>query len=276
MISNAEPKTSKSRLTSTTAALPVESPLDELQRIVAPLFEAARESSSLLANEYLLKLGDVIHRLPKFLLLGTRGGGKPMHVGLFAGFEGGSLETTDALSEALLQFKASPSLTRDYALSAYPIVNLAGLASPSEGRDEFEARYARKAADEDVQLFLREFRLWNFDGLISVRRDARTRGFYATVRSEIIAREVVEEAMAAASTALPLAAQPVRIHSSDSRNGNVAPRFAPPAELRSRLFDIELHLPATDRLFDQADALYVTIAEILRHYRTFIVHAREM
>ncbi|HEY2342620.1 MAG TPA: hypothetical protein VGH90_06310, partial [Chthoniobacteraceae bacterium] len=161
-----------------------------------------------------------------------------------------------------------------YALTAYPIVNF-GIPSIRPGSaDDFEARYARNAPDHDVQFFLREFRLWNFDGFISVRRDARTRGFYATVRSDLIGREVVEEAITAASSALPLAAQPVRLRVTAPAGQSPSPRFAPPTDVRSQPFDIELHLPPSESPFDQADALYVTVAEILRQYRTFIVHAR--
>ena len=276
MISRTDTKASKSPVTVPSAPSRDELSADELKRTLSFVFETAAESSSLIANEYTVTLGGITHRIPKFLLLGQRGGGKPMNIGLFAGFDSGNSETARALSETILQLKASSGLTRDYALTAYPVVNLQGQSEHPKTLADFESRYARNSADQDVQFFLREFRVWNFEGIISVRRDARAHGFYAIVRSEIIAREVVEEAMAAAHSALPLAAQPVRIHASNQHQGSVTPRFAPPADVRPQPFDIELHLPPTDNPFDQADALYVTIAEILRHYRTFIVHAREL
>ncbi len=275
MITHTDLKISKSPTASVVAVPSIETPLDELHRVVAPVFEAAAESSSLIAHQHPLKLRRVPFRLPKFILLGSRGGGKPMNIGLFAGFEQGNLEATRALTESLLRFRTSPSLTRDYALSTYPMVNLQGLSSiPALG--DFEERYTQNATDEDVQFFLREFRLWNFDGFISVRLDTHGEGFHVKVRSDLIAREVVEPAIAAASIPLPLAAQPVRLQASHIDGQDVPPRLAPPPDVRSQPFDLELYLPPIDSPFEQAEALYQMVAEILRYYRTFISHASEL
>jgi len=242
-----------------------------------PVFEAAESSSSLIANQYPVHVDGKTYRIPKFLLLGQRGGGKPINTGIFAGFDSGRLESIRAVSELILQLKASLSLTRDYALTAYPIVNIRGFSDQPETIADFETRYARHSPAEDVQFFLREFRVWSFDGIISIRTDPTSRGFYAVVRSKIIGQEVVEEAMAAAASALPLASIPVRLRPDETpATTGLSSRLTPPADVKSRPFEIELHLPQTDSPFAQADGLFVTITEILRHYRALIAHARDL
>jgi hypothetical protein len=254
---------------------------DEIETILEPLFGEAESSSSLIANQYPVTVDQQEYQIPKFLLLGQRGGGKPINTALLAGFDGGSVESVRALSEVLLQLKASLSLTRDFALTFYPVVNVRGFSDQPSPASDFEKRYAAGATADDVQFFLREFRVWSFDGLISIRTDPVPRGFYAVVRSKIIGEEVVEEAMAAAASVLPLASKPV-VLAPEAPVGAIksasmlSPRLAPPADVRHRPFDIELHLPPTDSPFDQADGLFVTITEILRHYRGLIAHARDL
>src|SRR5258708_3208836 len=73
-----------------------------LEDILAPLHEAARDSASFIASRQPLKIRDAHLEVSKFLLLGQRGGGKPIRLGLFAGFEAGNLETVRVLAHLLL------------------------------------------------------------------------------------------------------------------------------------------------------------------------------
>jgi hypothetical protein len=260
-----------------TSAIVPRSLSDELSQVLQPVLEAAQVSSSLISNEYPLRVAGATVRLPKLVLLGQRGGGKPISTGIFAGFEPRDLPVVRAVSEVILQLKASLALTRDYALTFYPIVNAPGFAGAPVETGNFEIRYAQNAPSEDVQFFRREFRVWNFEGFISVRHDPESRGLHAVVRSEIIGREVVEEALVAASSALPLTTNPVRVRPEiiPPRHPSFA-RLEPPADVRPRPFDIELYLPHSDSPFAQADGLFVALTEILRHYRTLIAHARDL
>ena len=101
------------------------------------------------------------------------------------------VETVQALARLLLQLKSSPALSRDFALIAYPVVNVRGFTAAAAPLADFEARFARDSAEADVQFFKIELNKWRFDGLLSLRVDSSARGFYAAVRSEIIAAEVV-------------------------------------------------------------------------------------
>jgi hypothetical protein len=254
-------------------------PPTALDEILDPLHAAAQESASLVASRHYLNLPGGIAEIPNFLLLGQRGSGEPIRLGLFAGFEAGNVETVRALARLLLQLKASPHLSRDFALLAYPVVNVRGFTAEAAPLAEFEARFARDSQDGDVKYFKTELNKWRFDGLISLRTDASARGFYATVRSEIIAAEVVEPALAAAAVSLPLATQAVKVRPGDryARTADYAHgRLSPPADVQPYPFEIELFAPRGAITDERTDGLFVTLTEILRLYRAFIAHGRDL
>jgi hypothetical protein len=254
-------------------------PREELKNLLAPLFEAARDSASLIASHHPVEVRGAAYEIPKFLLLGQRGGGKPIRIGLFSGFDASDVDTIGALTHVLLQLKLSPALTRDFALLAYPLVNVRGFGEDPVPLADFEARFARDSADADVQFFKTQLKQWTFDGLISLRTDAAAKGFYASVRSEIIAREVVEPALAVAASALPLASKAVKVRPGDryARTADYAHgRLSPPADVRPYPFEIELVGPRA-RVTEKIEAgLFVAITEILRHYRGLVAHAQNL
>jgi hypothetical protein len=265
---------------SAAAPLPHE-PADRaaIAALLAPVYEAALDSSSLIASRHPVVVQGVEHEIPKFLLLGERGGGKPIRIGLFAGFEPGNADTVLALTRLLLDLKLSPALTRDYALLAYPVVHLRGFDAEPVPLGNFEQRLAKDSADADVQFFQGELRRWAFDGLLSIRTDAKSPGFYASVRSKVIAEEVVEPALAAAASALPLATQAVKVRPGDryARAADYAHgRLSAPAEVRPYPFEVELFAPRTQPVEEQVSGLFVAVTEILRHYRAFISHASDL
>jgi len=250
-----------------------------LNEILAPLHAAARDSSSLVASRQPMELRGVPTGISRFLLLGQRGGGKPIRLGLFAGLEAGNLETVRALAQLVLQLKSSLALSRDFALITYPVVNVRGFTADAAPLADFESRFARDSAEADVQFFKTELRKWRFDGLLSLRTDPGARGFHAAVRSEIIAAEVVEPALAAAASALPLATQAVRVRPGDryARTADYAHgRLSPPADVRPYPFEIELYAPRGPITETRTDGLFVALTEILRLYRAFIAHGQDL
>lgn len=250
-----------------------------LEEILAPLHAEASVSSSLVASRYPFEMKGEAADLSKFLLLGQRGGGQPIRLGIFAGFEPASYEIVEILSHLLLQLRVSPSLSRDFALIAYPVVNVAGFQPQRASLAEFETRFARESAEADIHFFKTELNMWRFDGLLSLRSDASAKGVHATVRSEIIARDVVEPALAAAALALPLATQAVKVRPSDryARAADYAHgRLSPPADVRPYPFEIELFVPRGPVTESLLDGLFVAFTEILRHYRALIAHGQDL
>lgn len=246
----------------------VDSPIDA---ILDPLYAAAKDSSSLVASQHPVNANGESFDISKFLLLGQRGGGRPICLGLFAGFESGSLETVRALAQLLLQLKNGRSLTRDYAFFGYPVVNVRSFATKPSPAGELAGE------SPDVQYFKTELQKWRFDGLLSFHVDAGTRGYYATVGSELIAAEVVEPALAAASEALPLATQAVKVHAhGDFAHTAGYTRLTPPSGTRPLPFEIELYFPHEPITEQRIDGLFVALTEILRLYRAFIAHGKDL
>src|SRR2546421_4455555 len=86
---------------------PAQTPPEPLafDALLAPVFEVARHSSSLVSGRHTVGTLETDVEIPNFLLLGQRGGGIPLRVALFSGFDAGREETVFALSRLLLQFE---------------------------------------------------------------------------------------------------------------------------------------------------------------------------
>ena len=263
---------------STTEAAPEGASREFLEHILAPAFACAENSASLITSRHLARLRGRAYKIPKFLFLGQRGGGEPIRLALFAGFEPGQTETVTALTTLLLDLEAAPGGARDYALFGYPVVNLRGFDETPAPLSDFERRFAKDSADEDVQFFKVELRRWFFNGLITLRTDANSSGLYAAVRSEIIADQVIKPALAEAGAIVRLDAHPLRVRPADryARAADYADgRLAPPAEIRPYPFEVKLAVPPGDDTAAIA-ALDAAIAGILRNYRKFIAHGADL
>jgi hypothetical protein len=250
-----------------------------------PVFECADNASSLLASRYPVKIGGEIFELPKFLVLGERGGGVPIRLGLYAGLDAGQLDTVIAASRLLLQLELSPALARDYALFAAPVVNLPGFGPDQEPLVTFQRRFADAAAsdtppeDDDVRYFHVDFAKWQHHGLILLRSTGLNRAFTATTRSRILADEVVAPALHALSGIVPIAEHPVRVLPStrEARRADCeAGRLLPLPGTEPWPFEIELYAPAGTTCEARVRALFLAVVSILRGYRHFIAHGGEL
>lgn len=251
---------------------------ESFERILAPAFACAGTSASLIASRHPVRLRGSAYEIPKLLLLGQRGGGEPIRLGLFAGFEPGQFETVAALTTLFLDLEAAPGVARDYALFGYPAVNLRGFDETPSPLSDFERRFAKDSADEDVQFFQIELRRWFFNGVITLRTDATARGLYAAVRSEIIASQVIRPALDEAGAIVPLDTQPLRVRPADryARAADYAEgRLAPPPEIRPYPFEVKLAVPPGDDTAAVA-ALGAAITGIFRNYRRFIAHGASL
>ncbi len=250
-----------------------------LAEIVAPLLEAAADSSSLLAHSHDARVAGRAWNIPKFLLLGQRGGGQPIRVAIFAGLDAGSADTALAVARLLLQFELAPALARDYALFAYPVVNAEGFDTPAKPLAHFERRYAADRPDDDVRFFKSELANWAFDGLLSLRSDPHADGFHAAVRSEVIGREVALPALETIARTLPSPAKPL-LHCPDARHARFADlvhgKLVPPASSRPHPFEIEIFAPSSLPIEQRVIGLFLIVQGILLNYRRMISHAANL
>jgi hypothetical protein len=158
-------------------------------------------------------------------------------------------------------------------------VNLAGFGWEKAPLVQFQKRYARGAADGDVRYFQTDFAKWKHDGLIFLRSTGMNTAFSATVRSQVMADEVVGPALETIASFVPLARRPVRVlpESAVARFADFnAGRLLPPPDRRPWPFEIELHAPSSVDCELRVRSLFIAVIEILRRYRQFIAHAGEL
>jgi hypothetical protein len=250
-----------------------------IQSILEPVHDVALSSSSLVASRHVIRLGEARHEIPRFLLLGERGGGTPITVGLFAGLDARSEATSIALSRLLLQFEITPSLAKDYALLGYPIVNVQAFDESPASRSRFESRFASSQADEDILFFRSELQQWKFNGHIFLSIDPNNAAFHATTRSRVLAEEVIAPALDVIANSLPVRAKRTALRPSDrySRLADIAQgKLTEPAGIRPYPFEIELHIPANLAPNQQVTGAFVVVQEILRNYRRIISHGQNL
>lgn len=264
-------------------AFPVEAPGDghsAAQELLEILFEASSHSESLMATRHRTRVGGCDFDIPKFMLLGQRAGGKPIRIGLFAGInDHGSLDGVAAISRMLMQTELQPALARDFAIFAYPLVNVFEYRTATPPLEAFERRFANEYPDGDVRFFRSELRKWRFDAMLTLRTDPRADTFRATVRSELLAEEVVLPALARVGRVAPINSRPVRVRPGDmrSRLADYADgRLTAPPEVRPYPFEAELFAPGTASQELRIRGLFVAVHEILRNYRRLLAHASDL
>jgi hypothetical protein len=245
--------------------------------LLEPLFEL--RSASLLAQTRAVTIDGEQYELPKMLLLGARGGGVPIRVGIFAGFDAGGLDTVAATVRLLLQGELSPALIRDYALFAYPVVNAPGFGPDRAPHAALQHRWARNSGDEDARYFRSELGRIGHHVIIQLRSSGVNTAFTATTRSELLAREVVGPALRSLAPLVPVGGEPVRVLSPsvEARRADFAAgRLLPDPVRRPWPFEIELYAPGGQPSAVRACALFLAVVQILRRYRRFIAHGGEL
>jgi len=224
-----------------------------------------------------VRLGGCDFNIPKFMLLGARGGGQPIRIALFAGVEDhGAVDGMAAISRLLIDGQLNPALVQDYAIFAYPLVNVFEYRSPRLQIESFDRRFANERLDGDVRFFRTELRKWHFDGMLTLRTDPRAESFRATVRSQLLAKEVIQPAFDVVKRVVPVSSRPVKVRPSDMRArlaDYAEGRLTPPPEIRPYPFEVELFAPGAAPQELRIRSLFAAVHEILVNYRTMLSHA---
>lgn len=245
--------------------------------LLSPLFEA--ESPSLVAHSEAVSIRGEYYEIPKLLFLGERGGGTPIRVGLFAGFDAGRLETVAAVARLILQMELCPTLARDYAVFGYPVVNAPGFGPDRVSPAVLQGRWASKQEDADARFFRGELARAAHHIIIQLRSSGVNTTFSATTRSDLLAQEVVAPALRSLSPIVPVAPDPVRVLADNAHArhaDHAAGRLIPNPSRQPWPFEVELYAPAAAQVEARAAALYLATLQILRGYRRFIAHGGEL
>ncbi|HEY5754021.1 MAG TPA: hypothetical protein VIT21_12785 [Chthoniobacterales bacterium] len=242
-----------------------------VNRFLRPLFESARKSSSLIVSDGLrFEVDGCPFHVPKFMFLGERGGGVPIRVGIFTGFDTLGLNLSIALAKLVGSFEARPQASKDYALFFYPVVNPRS-AGPVEFAPDLDRAFWKNSTLPEVWFLESELRKLYFQSLISLRVTPWDEGF-AAVRSKFLGEEVVAPSLQQISHLVNLRSEPVVLRNGESVSG----RFGPLEGTKPTPFELELNIPLTTPLDRQIEAIDIFIREILHNYRRVISHAQDI
>lgn len=245
----------------------------ELSLLLEPLFEM--ESPSLISRQHSVRIDGVRFELPRFLFLGESGGGVPIRVGVFAGLDAASVETVAATARLLIQFHLCPSLARDFAVFAYPIVNAPGFTRQRASQEALRRRWATNPRAEDARFFREEVRDLSHNLIIQYRTTTAHRKLTATTRSRVLAAEVLAPALRVLATHLPVGPESVQILATNTRSPYASIMEDQPAK-PSGPTTIELFAPAEVEPQYQTAALFFGTVQILQYYRGFIAQGGEI
>jgi hypothetical protein len=241
------------------------------------LFDAASDSENLMATRHATRVGGCDIEIPRFMLLGQRGGGEAIRVALFGGIDDhGSLDGISAISRLLVEAAMQPALARDYAIFAYPLVNVFEYQRPQSPVEAFDRRFSGDRADGDVRFFRGELRKWRFDAILTLRTDRQAASFRATVRSELLGSEVVRPALERVARMAPVNGRPIKLRPGDMR-ARLADysdgRLTSPPDLRPYPFEAEIFAPGAIPAELRIRGLFIAAHEILVNYRRVLAHA---
>ena len=241
---------------------------------------AARTSDHLIVSNGLdFRIGGRRFTIPKFLFLGEKGGSAPFEIGIFAGIDPDQSTASQAVANLLIDLEWLPDVAENYVVFAYPVANPRAYSRESALAPNLNELFWQHSAEPEIGYLEKELKWHSFQGIITFHVDEGSRGFYATTPSRVLAGEVIQPALHAASGVIPLDSDPLRLLEV-SRTGRVAGqskgRLSAPRSAPIHPFEISLHAPGGASPEAQAAALGLATKTILREYRKFIGHAQNL
>jgi protein MpaA len=220
--------------------------------------------------------------IARFIFEGPHGGGDPIRIGFFAGIHGDEQAGSHAILELARTLVRNPRLAEGYHLYFYPICNPGGFDacsrySPS-GKD-LNREFWKNSAEPEVQLLEREIVEHTFHGLVSFHSDDTSHGLYGFVRGAVLARSLLEPALASAGEVLERNCDPV-IDGFPAENGIISKCYdgilTSPPKLENTPFEIILETPHHAPEPKQIEAFVRASLAILVEYRKFIAFAADL
>jgi murein peptide amidase A len=246
---------------------------------LAALDRACRDSVNLLRKPLpAFRAGDREFQIARYLFVGPKGGAEPIRVGLFAGLHGDEPEGTLALSEFALALERNSDLARNYFLFLYPLLNPAGFEARSRlTADGVNIAHElwKNSSSAEVQQIQSELWMHAFDGIVSLRTDARASEILIEVGGPIFARHLFGNSLANAQDILPQAVDSrpetlPRFKGSLLEKPNELIRAAP--GVKPRPFEIVITIPGKAPGLQQRTAVALLLQRALADYRNFIAY----
>lgn len=252
-------------------------------RLIAPLDEIALNSPSLLVNRGAnFECEGKIWELPRYLFIGPRGGDAPLRLGIFGAIHGDEPEGARAIVQFLKVLEAKPELATGYCLSVYPVCNPTGFedrTKHSRAGKDLNHEFWTNSTEPEVRFLETELRWRAFDGIISLRTDQTSDGFYGIAGGATLTRHLIEPALKAAEEFLPRDSRSF-IDGFEAKDGIICAQgqnaLSAPPKARPRPFEIVLETPKSPPSFFKECAFVMALQSILTEYRKFIAYGANL
>jgi hypothetical protein len=251
--------------------------------LLAPLDQLAKDSPNLVVNrEARFDVNGESYFLPRYLFIGPKSGDAPVRIGIFAGIHGDEPEGAYAAVRFLRFLDTYAELAAGYCVSVYPVCNPSGFEDNTRhsrrGKD-LNREFWLKSAEPEVGLLQAQLVSHSFHGIISLHVDDSSDGFYGLVGGATLTKHLIEPALKAADSFLPLDKRAL-IDGFPARNSVVRHSFpgvlsAPPI-VRPRPFEIILEAPKGRPAYLTEWAFVAALKSILDSYRKFIAYGQNL
>ena len=251
-----------------------------IANLLAPLEQLAAHSANLVASReaYFESRGER-YDLAHYMFIGPRGGDAPIRLGIFAAIHGDEPEGAYALVRFIEFLEKYPEIAQGYLLSILPVCNPTGFEDNtrvSRNGKDLSREFWKNSSEPEVRLLQSELLTRAFNGLISLRTDATSEGFYGVVRGATLTKHLIGPALAAAEQFLPRDER-VNIDGFAARHGVVRDDregvLSAPPGVRSRPFEIILAAPKAPPAYLKECAFVAALQTILTEYRKLIAYA---
>jgi hypothetical protein len=246
---------------------------------LASLDRLATDSSLIANHGAKFDVNGEQYELPRYLLLGPKGGDETVRIGVFAGIHGDEPEGVHALVQFIEGLRAEPELAAGYCLFAYPICNPTGFEDRtrhSRSGKDLNREFWRDSSEPEVRLLQSELVSHSFDGIVSLHTDDTSDGFYGFATGATLTRNLIEPALNAAEQFVPRNRRE-EIDGFAARNGIIPAHYegmlmgAP--QVRPRPFEIILEAPQAVPAYLKEAAFVAALRTILVKYRELISYA---
>ncbi|MEY5027009.1 MAG: hypothetical protein RLZZ244_2537 [Verrucomicrobiota bacterium] len=220
--------------------------------------------------------------IPRFHFRRTQVIKHRIQVGIFAGIHGDEPAGILGLMDFVRALDEAPELGRNFELWIYPVCNPTGyLARTRESHSgkDLNREFWKGSAEREVQWIEKEIAARQFDGIISLHSDDTAPGFYGFARGDVLAKQLLAPALAAAEQSLPRDSR-ASIDGFEAVNGIIEAAYggilSAPPDQKPRPFEIILESPALAPLAAQRQAFRLALESILSEYRKFIAYGADL
>lgn len=253
-----------------------------------PYFDSVAENSRHLLSRAVrrFEVNGTEYGLPRFIWAGPNGGGDGFRLGIFATLNGDEPEGAFALARFLSQLEMNPTLATGYVFSLYPLCNPTGFEDGTRLSRQGHAlnRLFWTNSDAPEVRFL-ESEIWMqaFHGIINLRSDAESAGIYGFASGDLLSRELLAPALAAAETFVPRNRQkeiegiPARrgIVYADLYNAQNGSLRAVPG-LANPPFEITIATPRRLPVHLQVEAMNAVLLTVIDQFRRLQAHCQNL